>query len=279
MSTHEGSPKKAKGFKSLTVEAKARLIRWLVQTEPCVIPFMNIVKYAREDETIKKWRPVKGKPGHRSGKWVIRLYKKVWADGVENGTVVDKEFRRMIEGCAAMGRGKNIKECVEKLRSTTDHFDLEIEEEIEGGSEKRSEEETGRINSGSDHSYEDGSLATDESEKMDSNNGSEQVETSEEQVGDEDANNAEADDQNQANTPQISKPEKRGRRSHGESSRSSSGGTAQVEHSGMGEVALKNMLKNRTKSQKKKQKTGDGQDGELDGELDDEQEAGEISWL
>ncbi|THV55891.1 hypothetical protein BGAL_0002g00460 [Botrytis galanthina] len=323
MPTHEGTPKKAKAPKSLNVEGKVRLIRWLVQTEPCVIPYMGIVEYAREDKVIQVYRPAKGMSGHRSGKWVTRLYTQIWAQGGENGTVVDKEFRRILEGCGTNGRGKNIKECAKHARITIDDFDLEgkrifkatqdeekkarkqleenmedddtededdeTEEEIEGGSGKGSEEESGRINSGNDENCEeDGSLATDESETQNRNDGSGQEETNEEQVGNDDANDddassTEADNQNQANVTQIPKPKKRGRRSPGESSTSSSGGTAQVGRSGMSGLALKN----RMKSSKKKLKTGNEQDGEQEfeqdveqeGEQDGEQEAGDNSRL
>ncbi|TGO45272.1 hypothetical protein BCON_0406g00010 [Botryotinia convoluta] len=288
---------------------------------------MDILTQAQEDELIKKHRSLEGK-GHRSGKWVVRLYVHIWK--VKKKTPLDKEFRRMIEGCGTRGRGKNIKECAKSMRFTIDNFDLEgneifkakqdeerkarkqleedvgsveteaednetededdetegeddgTEEEIEGGSGKRSEEEKGRIDSRSDQYYEeDGSLATNESEKKNSNDGSGQEETNEEQVddentngddaNDEDASSAEADDQNQAIDKQSLQPKKRGRRSPGESSRSSSGGAVEVERSGMSELALKQHMK----SPKKKQKTGDEQDAELDVE----QEARENSGL
>ncbi|KAF5873666.1 uncharacterized protein Bfra_005130 [Botrytis fragariae] len=301
------TPKKARAPKNLTVEGKAKLVRWLVQTEPCVIRFIDILTQAQEDELIKKHRPV-GK-GHGSSKWVVRLHVHTWK--AKKKTPLDKESRRMVAGCGARlrGRGKNIKECAKNLRFTIDNPDSEedkiskaeqdeekkaekqLEENIGGDGTEVEDDETeeeieGKSGKGSE---EDGSLATVESERKNSNEGSEQEETNEEQVGDEgsndddaddeDVSSAEADNQNQAIDKQSLQPKKRGRQSPGESSRSSSGGAVKVERSGMSELALKN----RMKSPKKKQKTGNERDAEgnveQEVELDGEKEAGENSGL
>ncbi|KAF7880919.1 uncharacterized protein EAF02_006810 [Botrytis sinoallii] len=301
---------RVKPASELTSEEKVKLMNWFLQADPVLKFETEIVAKCIEDSTFHRFIPVtpSRKKFTSSRKWVVKFYKRIWDEGkFISATPQQINFKHIMETCTIRGRGTKMKQIEIRnsnrpnkrkawIPNTIDIPDYVDESEVdegdgdgqekiaEGGTGEgtlgRSAEGSGGINSGSDQSYEeDGSLATDESDKKNSNNGSGQEETNEEQVGDEDANRAKTDNQNQANITQIPKSKKRGRRSPGESSRSSSGGTAQVEHSGMGEVALKD----RMKSPKKKQKTRDVQDAELNNEqeveLDGEQEAGENSEL
>ncbi|KAF7930964.1 hypothetical protein BELL_0049g00010 [Botrytis elliptica] len=306
---------KVKPASELTSEEKVKLMNWFLQADPVLKFETEIVAKCIEDSTFHRFIPVtpSRKKFTSSRKWVVKFYKRIWDEGkFISATPQQINFKHIMETCTIRGRGTKMKQIEIRnsnrpkkrkawIPNTIDIPDYVDESEVDegdgDGQEKIAEgatregtpggsaEGSGGIHSGSDQSYEeDGSLATDESDKKNSNNGSGQEETNEEQVGDEDvndedANRAEADNQNQTNITQIPKSKKRGRRSPGESSRSSSGGTAQVEHSGMGEVALKD----RMKSPEKKQKTRDVQDAELDvqqvAELNNEQEIGENSEL
>ncbi|TGO42447.1 hypothetical protein BHYA_0008g00370 [Botrytis hyacinthi] len=295
-------PKRVRPASELTSEEKVKLMNWFVQADPVLKFETEIVARCIEDSTFHRFIPVtpKWKKFTSSRKWAVKFYKRIWDEGkFISATPQQINFKHMMETCTIRGRSMKMKQIEirnsnrPKKRkawipntidipdyvdeSETYKEDGDGQEEIaKGGTGEGtlggSAEGSGGINSGSGGCYEeDRSLATDESEKKNNNDGSGQEETDEEQVGDEDANSAEADNQNQANITQIPKPKKRGRRSLGESSRSSSGGKVEVERSGMSELALKN----RMKIPKKKPKTGNEQDGEQEFEQDVEQEAGE----
>ncbi|TGO17165.1 hypothetical protein BTUL_0020g00510 [Botrytis tulipae] len=315
-------PKRVRPASELTSEEKVKLMNWSVQADPVLRFETEIVARCIKDNTFRRFIPVTPKREDitSSREWAVKFYKRIWDEGkFISATPQQINFKHMMETCTIRGRGMKMKQIEIRnsdrpkkrkawIPNTIDipdyvdeseagEGDGDGQEEIaEGGTGEGtlggSAEGSGGINSESDECYEeDGSLATDESEKKNSNDGSGQEETKEEQVGDEesnddanddnvnddDASSTEADNQNQAVDKQNIQPKKRGRRSPGESSSSSSGGTAQVERSGMSEFALKS----RMKSSKKKLKTGNEQDGEQefeqDVELDGEQEAGENS--
>ncbi|TGO30505.1 hypothetical protein BPAE_0005g01010 [Botrytis paeoniae] len=252
-------PERVKQASELTSEEKVKLMNWFVQADPVLKFETEIVAKCIEDTY--------------DGKYTIR------GRGMKMKQIEIRNSNRPKKRKAWIPNTIDIPDYVDE--SDVDEGDGDGQEEIaEGGTGEGtlggSAEGSGGINSGSDQSYEDGSLATDEDDIKNSHDGSEQEEINEEQVGDEDVNDkdtssAVADEQNQAIDKQSLQPKKRGRRSPGESSRSSSGGVVEVERSGMSELALKE----RMKSPKKKQKTG----AEKDAELDVEQEAGENSGL
>ncbi|TGO47536.1 hypothetical protein BOTNAR_0520g00030 [Botryotinia narcissicola] len=304
--------KRVRPASELTSEEKVKLMNWFVQADPVLKFEKEIVAGCIEDITFERFIPVtlKREDTTTSRKWIVKLYKRIWDEGkFISATPQQINFKHMMETCTVRGRGMKMKQIEIRnsdwpkkrkvwIPNTIDIPDCVDESEADegdgdgDGQEEIAEGGTGGTNSESDEYYEeDGSLATDESEKKNSNDGSGQEETKEEQVGDEESNDdtnddtnddsvddygtgsTEADNQNQVIDKQNIQPKKRGRRSPGESSSSSSGGTAQVERSSMSELALKK----RMKSLKKKLKTGNEQDGEQDVELDGEQEAGENS--
>lgn len=304
-------PRRVKPASELTFEEKVKLMNWFVQADPVLKFETEIVARCIEDSTFQRFIPVTPNRGNitSSRKWPVKFYKRIWDEGkFISATPQQVSFKHMMETCTIRGRGMKMKQIetwnsdrpkkrkawIPNTIDIPDYVDESEADEGDGdGQEEIAEEGTGDgtlggsaegsggINSGNDENCEeDGSLATDESEKQNSNDGSGQEETSEEQVGNGDANDddtssTEADNKNQANITQIPKPKKRGRRSPGESSTSSSGGTAQAERSGMSGLALKN----RMKSSKKRLKTGNEQDGEQEFEQDVEQETGDNSRL
>ncbi|KAF7948338.1 uncharacterized protein EAE97_003749 [Botrytis byssoidea] len=290
-------PKRVRPASELTSEEKVKLMNWFVQADPVLKFETEIVAGCIEDITFERFIPVtpKREDTTTSRKWVVKFYKRIWGEGkFISATPQQINFKHMMETCTIRGRGMKMKQIeirnsdrpkkrkawIPNTIDIPDYVDESEADEGDGdGQEEIAEGGTGGIDSESVEYYEkDGSLATDESEKKNSNDGSGQKETKEEQVGDEESNDdtnddnvddygtssTEADNQNQAIDKQNIQPKKRGRRSPGESSSSSSGGTAQVERSSMSELALKK----RMKSSKKKLKTGNEQDGEQDVELE-----------